>query len=181
MGKFKDKRGHTRWQEAKSDVKQFLDKHGDDIAPVAKAVVKIAIPRVANVIDLIDAVKTNRKGSATERDKAVAALETLLDDLDDDEDQGLRSEAMPLEGPANTDLLKLVNSTWASKYIGPVVMILMTILFFATWSTEIVACWGFSVKPVPVEDKATISLVFSTLFGIRQLVRNDAKKKILSV
>lgn len=181
MGKFKDKHGRTRWQEAKSDVKTFLDKHGDDIGPVVKAVVKVAVPRVANVVDLVDEIKRSRKGTANEKAKVISALESLLEDLDDDdEDPDGQALAFASEKQDPVDMTKLVNSTWASKFIGPVVMVLMSLLFFATWATEIAVCWGANVQPVPIEDKTTISLVFSALFGIRQISRSEAKKKILS-
>lgn len=182
MGKFKNKTGHTRWQEGKSDVKRFLDKHGDEIAPVVKGIVKVAVPRAAIVIDLIEAVQKSRASEA-EKKKALAPLEALLDDLDDDDAEHTPPNNYAAEAPERApveigELLKLVDGTKASKFITPAITILITLLYLAMWATNLCANWGMSVKPFDTVQMAEVSLVFSTIVGIRQIIRGETKKKL---
>lgn len=180
MGKFKDKHGHTRWQEGKKDVKAFIEKHGDEIGPIAKAVLKVAAPRVSHVLDAIQEVRQS-KAPASQKEKAVAALEQLIDDLngdDDDEESGHIAYAAA-EPEASIDVIKTLNSTKASKYISSAVLILVSIIFFGMWATEIGFYWGLAPKSVDPIDKATISAVFGSLIGLRQIIRGEVKKKIV--
>lgn len=184
MGKFKDKHGHSRWQEGKKDIKSFVDKHGDDIGPIARGILKVAAPRVSDVLETIQEVRKS-KAPASVKEKAMSALNQLVDDLDDDEDGSdigqISYTAATDTGPdRSVDVLKTLNSTGVSKYMSTAILILVAIIFFGMWVTEIAYYWGFSPKQVDPIDKATISAVFGSLIGLRQIIRGEVKKKIVS-
>jgi hypothetical protein len=174
MGKFKDRRGHSRWQEARNDIKAFIDKHDDQAGPILKGLAKVVAPRAAHIIDAISEVREARADKAA-KERTLAALQQTLDDLDDD-DAPESIEASPLAIDPN----KLANSTAVSKYLSSVVLVLVTIIFTGMWATEIGHYWGLCPNGVDPLDKATISAVFGSLVGLRQIIRGEVKKKILA-
>lgn len=180
MGKFKNKHGHTRWQEGRKDIKNFIDKHGDEIGPFVKAIAKVAVPRAGMAIEAIEEIRQSKAPKET-REKAMKALGELIDDLDDDplmDDQQSYTAVDPIATNSG-DIAKVINSTWASKFIMPVVLVLVTILFFGLWATEIGFYWGLCPTSVRDSDKFTISTVFGTMIGLRQIIRGEMKKKII--
>lgn len=175
MGKFKDRRGHSRWQEARNDIREFIDKHDDQAGPILKGLAKVVAPRAAHIIDAISEVRQAKADKAT-KEKALSALEQTLDDLDDD-------DAPELDGQGQAPVLdpsKIANSTVVSKYLSSVVLVLVTIIFTGMWATEIGHYWGLCPTGVDPLDKATISAVFGSLVGLRQIIRGEVKKKILT-
>lgn len=178
MGRFKDINGQTRWQKNKEKVRDFFDKNGAVISAVSKSVVKVAVPRVSHVVEAITEIKTS-KATQTMKDKAIEALNELLEDLEDETvayepvDPGTTPTIQPV------DPTRLISTTWISKYIGAFILTMITIIFGGMWLTEIAHYWGICEESVPPADKATISGVFAALVGIRQISRGEMKKKIL--
>jgi hypothetical protein len=82
MGKFKDEHGHNRWQEAKKDVREFLAKHPGIAGDILEAVLEIACPRIADVVEAIRKVK-NCEAPASQKIAVVKALKQLKKDLDE--------------------------------------------------------------------------------------------------
>lgn len=177
-GKFKDRNGHTRWQEAKGDIKAFVQEHKDEILPIVKAIVKTAAPpRVTQLIQAIDEIKASRL-PAKAKETALQHINSLLDDTDDEGDEialATSTEDMP-----GVDLTKVVNSTWLSKYITPVFTVLTGLQMVAMYVTNLAAKWGVEVMPYNTAELAEISILFGSMFGVRQIIRNEQKKKILA-
>lgn len=176
MGKFKDKNGHSRWQEGKADVKAFLDRNSDAVGPVLKGIVKVAVPRAAHVLEAIDEVKAAKSNSSAKQ-KAMDALGQLLEDLDDDDAPAGDSQPSP---SASVDYDQLVNSTKVSKFLTPVLICIVSLIFAGMWITEIAHYWGFLPAGVDPMDKATITAVFGSLVGLRQITRSEVKKRIVN-
>jgi hypothetical protein len=173
MGKFKDRRGHSRWKEAKKDVREFIDRHDDQAGPILKGIVKVVAPRAGHILDAIEEVK-NARAASEDKERTLQALERTLEDLDEDPEP-----QAPVEAPV-VDPGKIANSTVISKYLSSVVLVLVTIIFTGMWVTEIGHYWGLCPHGVDPMDKATISAVFGSLVGLRQIIRGEVKKKILA-
>lgn len=185
MGRFKNKNGHSRWQEGKKDIKAFVDKHGDDIGPIARGILKVAAPRVSDVLETIREVR-NSKAPANIKEKAMSALNQLVDDLDDDDEEGsgiddIGYTAVNYTGAdRSVDLMKTLNSTGISKYMSSAILVMVAIIFFGMWGTEVAFYWGLSPKQVDPIDKASITCLFGSLMGLRQITRAKIKEKIVS-
>lgn len=80
MGKFKDKHGHTRWQEGRKDVREFLEKHPGIAGDILQAVLDIACPRIGDIVEAIRKVK-NSEVPASEKIRIIAALKRLKKDI----------------------------------------------------------------------------------------------------
>lgn len=84
MGKFKDEHGHNRWQEARKDVREFLDKHPGIAGDILEAVLEITCPRLSDVVEAIRKVK-NSEVPASEKIAVISALKKLKKDLHEEE------------------------------------------------------------------------------------------------
>lgn len=84
MGRFKDEHGHTRWQEGRKDVREFLDKHPGLAGDILEAVLEVACPRIADVVEAIRNVR-NCEAPANQKRLAIAALKKLKADLNEEE------------------------------------------------------------------------------------------------
>jgi hypothetical protein len=116
-----------------------------------------------------------KKSSPDQKNKILKHVENLIADINED---GNEAELKPTMVDLQ-DVTRLVDSTKASKFITPVVIVLVSLLFFSIWFTEVAGYWGMNVKPVPVNDKQTITALFGLVIGLRQVMRGEAKKKII--
>jgi hypothetical protein len=83
MGRFNDEHGHTRWQEGKKDVREFLNKHPGIAGDILEAVLEITCPRIADVVEAIRKVR-NCEVPASEKIAAISALKKLKKDLNEE-------------------------------------------------------------------------------------------------
>lgn len=116
MGKFKDKHGHSRWQEARQDVKNYIGTH-ESAMPILKAIVKIAVPRAGSVIEAIEEVKASK---LPQIDKVAInkRLDQLLEDLDED--------GVPDSLQSSTDSTDFPGK----KFITPILLVVVMANYF---------------------------------------------------
>ena len=82
MGKFKDQHGHTRWKEARNDVKEFVKNHREEIGDVLETVLEVACPRIADIVEAIQKIKSSN-ATREEKKAAIYALKQLKSDIDE--------------------------------------------------------------------------------------------------
>jgi len=151
MGKFKDKNGHSRWAEARSDIGTFIDKHGEKAGPVLRALIKVAVPRAGAVIDAIAEVRDS-KMSALAKDKTIEHLTGILDDLDGD--------GMP-------DIIQNIPNDFAlKKYITPLLIVLSALNYIHLQILEL-----YQIREVPAHMMEMASGMLWSSIGLWQAGR----------
>jgi hypothetical protein len=147
MGKFKDRVGHTRWQEARNDIRNWIADNPRAL-PILNGVIKVAVPRVASVMEAIEEVKES-KVSAVDKKAIEARLLQLSEDLDGD---GIPDA---LQDP-QTDFP-------GKKYITPVLLLVIMFNYF-----HLQLCTMYNWAPVEPSQMELAAEMMWTSVGLWQ-------------
>ncbi len=152
----------ARRQEVVSNIRTFIDKHDDEVLPVVRAVTRVAAPRVQNVID---AIREVRDSKMQKESKAIT-----IDHL---------SELADLVDDAQIDPSQLMNSTLISKWTSPFINVMVAIICFGAYATNIAHYWGWLPNAVPDKEMMAITGMFTALNIARTWGRSEVKKQII--